>query len=60
MTRAEIADYLGLTIETISRTISKFKAEHKIIIPSRDTIRILDTRWMAEVAAGNESVDCLT
>eukprot|EP01037_Dinobryon_pediforme_P013336 gene13337-13450_t len=60
MTRAEIADYLGLTIETISRTISKFKAENKITIPSRDTIMILDPAWMADVAAGNEQVSCLT
>ncbi len=55
MTRAEIADYLGLTIETVSRTLSKFKADGRIATPSRDGVIILDPHWLSEVAAGHES-----
>ena len=56
MTRAEIADYLGLTIETISRTISKLKAEGRITTPQRDAIVIMDPPWLARVAAGHDAV----
>lgn len=56
MTRAEIADYLGLTIETISRTISKLKADGRITTPTRDSIAILDVEWLSQVAAGNDSI----
>lgn len=59
MTRAEIADYLGLTIETISRTISKLKAENRITTPHRDAVRILDPQWLARVATGQDMMACL-
>ena len=52
MTRSEIADYLGLTIETVSRTFSRFKAEKRIATPSNDEVIILDRPWMNELAAG--------
>ena len=34
MTRQDIADYLGLTIETVSRTLSQFERDHVITLPS--------------------------
>lgn len=42
MTRQEIADYLGLTIETVSRVISDLKRRGLITIEKQDRIRITD------------------
>ncbi len=55
MTRAEIADYLGLTIETVSRTLTRFKSEGKISLPSRDEVEIIDPHWLLGVATGEDS-----
>jgi CRP/FNR family transcriptional regulator, anaerobic regulatory protein len=52
MTRSEIADYLGLTIETVSRTLSRFKAEKRIATPSNSEVVILDRAWLDGMAAG--------
>jgi len=52
MTRSEIADYLGLTIETVSRTLSKFKAEKRIATPSNAEVVLLDRPWLSGIAAG--------
>ena len=40
MTRQEIADYLGLTIETVSRVISEFRRKGLISLEKQDHIRI--------------------
>lgn len=52
MTRSDIADYLGLTIETISRTFSRFKAEKLIEIPGNAEIVILRHDLLDELATG--------
>ena len=52
MTRGDIADYLGLTIETVSRTLGLLKAAGVIAIPSGAEIVILDPRGLALLAAG--------
>ena len=34
MTRRDIADYLGLTVETVSRTLSRLESEAAISLPT--------------------------
>lgn len=45
--RQQIADILGLTIETVSRQLTRFKAEGIIDLPSRRDVIILDTDALA-------------
>lgn len=52
MNRSEIADYLGLTIETVSRQLSKLKAAGIIGINGNHTIELKNTEQLAELAAG--------
>jgi CRP/FNR family nitrogen fixation transcriptional regulator len=42
MTRRDIADYLGLTIETVSRSMSRFERRGLIALPSLRQIDLLD------------------
>jgi CRP-like cAMP-binding protein len=42
MSRNDIADYLGLTIETVWRTLSAFKRSGVIAIPNPHRIELLD------------------
>ncbi len=42
MTRQDIADYLGLTIETVSRTLSQLERDAIIELPSARQIRLKD------------------
>jgi CRP/FNR family nitrogen fixation transcriptional regulator len=42
MSRNDIADYLGLTIETVCRTLSAFKRSGVIAIPNPHRIELLD------------------
>lgn len=50
MTRQDIADYLGLTIETVSRAFGKLKREGVIDIHSAHTVEILDRDKVEELA----------
>jgi CRP-like cAMP-binding protein len=42
MSRQDIADYLGLTIETVSRTLTQLKGKAAIELPSSRQIRLCD------------------
>jgi CRP/FNR family transcriptional regulator len=42
MTRQDIADYLGLTLETVSREITKLKTSKLIKVLSSKQIYLLD------------------
>jgi len=51
MNRQDIADYLGLTIETVSRTLTKF-AREKILVIVPDGIRLIDAERLDSLAGG--------
>lgn len=50
MTRQDMADHLGLTIETVSRTFSKFVRE-RLILNVPDGVRFLDTAKLESLAS---------
>ena len=50
MTRQDIADYLGLTIETVSRAFGGLKRDGTIDIYSAHTVEILDMEKVDELA----------
>ncbi len=55
MTRLDIADYLGLTIETVSRVLTIFKNRNLIKIVNKSRIEILDHDSLAALACEEES-----
>lgn len=55
MTRADIADYLGLTIETISRSFTKLKTARIIRLPSPERVFIADAARLAALARGEQA-----
>jgi len=57
MGRQDIADYLGLTIETVSRTLTELKQEHVLGIPDRHHIVIRDLDTLEALAQGETSED---
>ena len=50
MSRADIADYLGLRIETVSREISALKAARVIQLTSRQSFRIVSRERLEQLA----------
>lgn len=52
MRRADIADLLGLTIETVSRTITKLRTMRVIEVAQASAINILDLDRLQDLAAG--------
>jgi len=51
MTRQDIADYLGLTIETVSRTLSQLERDKVIDLPSTRQIRLRNLDILEDLAA---------
>ena len=49
MTRVDIADYLGLTVETISRTFAELRDDNLIRMVDHGVL-ILDRRRLEEIA----------
>jgi CRP/FNR family transcriptional regulator len=50
MTRIDIGDYLGLTIETVSRTLSKLKRADIIGLPQTNLVVIHDVARLRQIA----------
>ena len=48
--RADMADYVGTSLETVCRILAEFKARKLIELPTRKTIRFIDLRGLAAVA----------
>jgi CRP/FNR family transcriptional regulator, anaerobic regulatory protein len=57
MSRSDIADYLGLTIETVSRTLSKLRQDGLIALLAPTRIEIRDRGKLEELAAGDFDTD---
>ena len=53
MTRTDIGDFLGLTIETVSRTFTKLKSMHLIELPHSNQVKLLDVDKLADLAHGD-------
>lgn len=51
MSRQDIADFLGLTIETVSRTFTKL-AKNRTIVVVPDGVRLMDLERLETLAAG--------
>lgn len=51
MTRQDIADYLGLTIETVSRSLSQFERDGVIALPSTRQLEVLNVDALHDLAA---------
>lgn len=51
MTRADIADFLGLTLETVSRAFSKLRKDGVIEVEHAHTVRLLDRGRLIEISA---------
>ena len=51
MTRQDIADYLGLTIETVSRSLSQFERDDVITLTSTRQVRLKNIEALEDLAA---------
>ena len=51
MSRTDVADYLGLTIETVSRVFSKLKQTGVIRLPSLRSVDIVKWQTLQDMAA---------
>lgn len=54
MTRTDIGDFLGLTIETVSRTFTKLKLMGLIELPHSNEVQLLDLDQLEDLANGNQ------
>ncbi|WP_041320947.1 Crp/Fnr family transcriptional regulator [Hyphomicrobium denitrificans] len=52
ITRTEIADFLGLTIETVSRQVSRLKSEKIIALEGLRTVAVLDVPRLEQASSG--------
>ena len=53
MTRADIADFLGLTIETVSRNLTKLRTSGVIDLPQPTKVMVRDVGRLVDLAEGD-------
>ena len=54
MTRTDIGDYLGLTIETVSRSLSKLKRDRVVRFLTAQELQIVDAKRLAALAGAED------
>ncbi|MFN7026494.1 MAG: cyclic nucleotide-binding domain-containing protein [Pseudorhizobium sp.] len=57
MTRLDIADYLGLTIETVSRTVTKLANKGVLASCGRHAVKILRRGMLAQLAGDGDELE---
>jgi CRP/FNR family transcriptional regulator len=57
MTRADIGDFLGLTLETVSRSFGKLRSLGLIDLPRSCQVRIIDLEGLENLADGEEAAN---
>lgn len=50
MSRSDIADFLGLTIETVSRTLTKLRVEGVIALPKKHRVCVCEPKRLRQLA----------
>jgi CRP/FNR family transcriptional regulator len=53
MSRQDMADYLGLTIETVSRTLTRLKRDGLIALPTPQEVVVQRPGELAALAGGD-------
>ena len=53
MTRTDIADYLGLTIETVSRVLSRLKSKGILRLPTLHSFEVVDEAALVDAAGAD-------
>ena len=56
MSRGEISNYLGLTVETVSRVLGVFQRK-KYLAVNKKEIEILDKQALRDLMLSNEEVE---
>jgi CRP/FNR family transcriptional regulator len=54
MTRSDIGDFLGLSIETVSRTFTKLKTLGLIELPQSNRVKLVDIDELKSLADGED------
>jgi CRP-like cAMP-binding protein len=50
--RADIADHVGTSLETVCRTLAEFRAKKLIDLPNRKTIRFINLQGLEKISGG--------